>query len=203
MKVRISKGLLAAVLVAIAASVLIPYTLATVVFVYNSQVTLQPTTPLVFLQGPDGPQVNLVISNKTNPQITMTIPITNSSETYVSQPIEFTVNAISYGSTGASQYTLYVVACSYSTPSLANEIELFIYPTTSTPPSSPTITLQFTSSGCSASGSITVSAGTTYYIDVAVVPALPIQHGASQATVTIYFGLYYPTSASTPTINSP
>ena len=176
----------------LAAALAVPIAAANVIFVYQAQVTVKPVTPVVFLAGPDYSAVGLSLSNKTSPQVTLTIPITNSSETYVYQALEVKVNA--------GSPNLYVDSCSYSGPALTS-VELIVYPTTGSP-SSPTGTITITpGTSCAVSGSnsIPLTAGSTYYIDFLVEPTLPISHGAGQGTLTIYFGLTNESAVTVPT----
>jgi hypothetical protein len=186
---RIGKLALVAGILAIALAV--PIAAANVIFVYQAQATVKPVTPVVWLQGPDYSAVGLSLSNKTSPQVTLTIPITNSSETYVYQALEVKVNA--------GSPTLYVDSCSYSGPALTS-VELIVYPTTGSP-SSPTGTITITpsSTGCTASGTVSLTAGQTYYVDFQVEPTLPIPYGASSGTLTIYFGLTNESAVTVPT----
>ncbi|NAZ32318.1 MAG: hypothetical protein GU352_06375 [Acidilobus sp.] len=187
---RIGKLALVAGILAIALAV--PMAAANVIFVYQAQVTVKPVTPVVWLPGPDASAVSLSLTNKTSPQISLTIPITNSSETYVYQALEVKVNA--------GSPNLYVDYCSYSGPALTS-VELIVYPTTGSP-SSPTGTITITpstSSGCTASGTVSLTAGNTYYVDFQVEPTLPIPNGASSGTLTIYFGLTNESAVIVPT----
>jgi len=185
---RIGKLALVAGILAIALAV--PMAAANVIFVYQAQVTVKPVTPVVWLPGPDANYVSLSLTNKTSPQISLTIPITNSSETYVYQALEVKVNA--------GSPNLYVDSCSYSGPALTS-VKLIVYPTTGSP-SSPTGTITINpSSGCTASDTVSLTAGNTYYIDFLVQPSLPIPNGASSGTLTIYFGLTNESAATVPT----
>ncbi|NAZ31893.1 MAG: hypothetical protein GU352_04210 [Acidilobus sp.] len=179
---RVGKLALVAGILAIALAV--PIATAHLIFVYEAQVTVQPVTPVVWLYGnsEEVSAVKLSLTNKTSPQISLTIPITNSSETYVYQALEVKVNA-------GSPY-LYVDSCSYSGPALT-AVNIIVYPTTASP-SSPAGTIAITpstSSGCTASGYVQLTAGTTYYVDFQVEPTLPIPYGASSGTLTINFAL--------------
>jgi len=177
---RIGKLVLVAGILAIALAV--PMAVANVIYLYKAQVNVMPVTPIVWLYGPDHSNVGLSLSN-TSPQVTLTIPITNSSETYVYQALEVKVNSVWTG-----PWYLYVDSCTYSGPTLTS-VELIVYPTTGSP-SSPTGTITITpGTSCSFSGSVELSAGTTYYIDFVVEPSLPIPHSAGSGTLTIYFGL--------------
>jgi len=168
----------------LAAALAVPIAAANVIFVYQAQVTVKPVTPVVFLKGPDASAVSLSLTNKTSPQVTLTIPITNSSETYVYQALAVKVNA--------GSPTLYVDSCSYSGLNLLTSVKLMVYQTSGSP-SSPTGTIIIipsnTSCTVSGSNSIPLTAGNTYYIDFLVKPSLPIPYGASPGTLTIYFGL--------------
>ncbi|MCI4460270.1 MAG: hypothetical protein JHC13_05185 [Acidilobus sp.] len=188
---RIGKLALVAGILAIALAV--PIAAAHVIFVYQAQVTVKPVTPVVWLPGPDANYVSLSLTNKTSPQISLTIPITNSSETYVYQALKVEVIA--------SSLNLYVDSCSYSGPALTS-VKLIVYPATeSGSPSSPagTITINNPSSGCTASGTVSLTAGNTYYIDFLVQPSLPIPNGVSSGTLTIYFGLTSENAVTVPT----
>ncbi len=185
---RIGKLALVAGILAIALAV--PMAAANVIFVYQAQVTVKPVTPVVWLYGPDANYVSLSLINSSSPQVTLTIPITNSSETYVYQALEVKVNA--------GSPNLYVDSCSYSGPGLAS-VQLIVYPTTGSP-SSPTGTITITpGTPCTASGTVSLTAGNTYYIDFQVQPSLPIPNGASSGTLTIYFGLTNESAVTVPT----
>jgi len=185
---RIGKLALVAGILAIALAV--PIAAAHVIFVYQALVTVKPVTPIVFLKGPDYGAAGLSLSNRTSPQVRLTIPITNSSETYVYQALEVKVNA--------GSPTLYVDSCYYSGPALTS-VELIVYPTKGSP-SSPTGRITITpGASCKSSGTVSLAAGRTYYIDFLVEPTLPIPHGAGQGILTIYFGL----SNQTPTVTVP
>ncbi len=185
---KIGKLALVAGILAIALAV--PIAAANVIFVYQAQVTVKPVTPIVFLAGPDYSAVGLSLSNKTSLQVTLTIPITNSSETYVYQALEVKVNA--------GSPNLYVDSCSYSGPALTS-VKLIVYPTTGSP-SSPAGTITITpGTSCTASGTVSLTSGNTYYIDFLVRPSLPIPNGASSGTLTIYFGLTNESAVTVPT----
>jgi len=178
---RIGRLALVAGILAIALAV--PIATAHLIFLYQAQVTVKPVTPIVWLNGTSSEvkAVNLKLSNTTPPQISLTIPVTNSSGTYVYQALEVKDVA-------GSPY-LYVASCSYTPGPNLTSVELIVYPTTGSP-SSPSGTITITpSSSCTASGSVQLTAGTTYYIDFLVQPSLPIKNGASSGTLTIYFGL--------------
>jgi len=189
---RIGKLALVAGILAIALAV--PIAAANVIFVYQAQVTVKPVTPVVFLAGPDAKYVGLSLSNKSNSQVTLTIPVTNSSETYIYQALEVKVNA--------GSPNLYVDSCSYSGPNLLTSVELIVYLTAGSP-SSPigTITIIPSNTSCAVSGSnsIPLTAGNTYYIDFLVQPSLPIPNGARSGTLTIYFGLTNESAQPVPT----
>jgi hypothetical protein len=193
---RIGKLALVAGILAIALAV--PIATAHLIFLYQAQVTLNPETPVVWLYGnsQEVSAVKLKLYNTSNPQITLTIPVTNSSETYVYQALELKVNA--------GYPTLYVDSCSYSysgssqTQYNLRYVEVIVYPISATP-SSGTIINITSFSPCTATGSVSLTAGNTYYVDFLVAPWLPIPNGAGQATLTIYFGL----SNQTPTVTVP
>jgi hypothetical protein len=178
---RVGKLALVAGILALALAV--PIATAHLIFVYEAQATVNPWTPVVWLYGNSAEvgAVNLTLTNRTSPQISLTIPITNSSETYVYQALEIKANV-------GSPY-LYVANCSYTGPALTS-VELIVYPTTGSP-TSPTgkISITPSSTSCSANGYVELTAGTTYYVDFVVQPLLPIPYGASSGTLTIYFGL--------------
>ena len=183
---RIGRLALVAGILAIALAV--PIAAASVIFVYQASVTVKPVTPIVWMNGsPDEVRaVHLKLTNSSNPQISLTIPITNSSGTYVYQALE--VEAI------AGSPTLYVDSCSYSysgspstQPSL-NYVEVIVYPTSASPSSGNIINITGFSP-CKAKGYVTLTAGTTYYVDFLVKPSLPIPYGTSSGILTIYFGV--------------
>ena len=196
---RIGKLALVAGILAIALAV--PIAAANVIYLYKAQVNVNPVTPIVWLYGPDYSNVGLSLTNKSSPQVTLTIPITNSSETYVYQALEVKVNTVWSGS---GPWYLYVDSCSYSGPTLKS-VELIVYPATaattgSSPPSNPTGTITITnpsSSECTAPGYVQLTAGNTYYIDFLVQPSLPIS--TSSGTLTIYFGLSNESAVIVPT----
>ncbi len=195
MRLGTGNRLLVVVAAALVAAVAIPYALATVVFVYQSQVTVTPVTPVVFLKGPDYKEVQLKITNNTNPQITMTLPVTNSSYVYVYQPLVISARSLP----GVTSYTLYVLSCTNSTPIPATKISLYIYSTSySSPTSPPSINLTLSNSGCSVSnGFSSLTPGTSYYVDIKVTPVLPIPPGSTGGTLTIDFGVSNGTVTST------
>jgi hypothetical protein len=198
---RVGKLALVAGILAIALAV--PIATAHLIYVYEAYVTLKPQTPVVWLPGPEASEVSLSLTNKTNVQIQMTVPITNSSETYVYQALELKVNA--------GSPTLYVDSCSYTysgpppTAYSLTSVEIIVYPTTASP-SSPLGTISITppsatsppGTPCTTSGSVTLTPG-TYYVDFKIEPTLPIPYGAGSATLTIDFGL----SNQTPTVTVP
>ena len=180
---RIGKLALVAGILALALAV--PIATAHLIYVYEAQVTVQPVTPLLWLNGTSSEvsAVNLELTNKSNPQISLDIPITNSTETYVYQALR--VEAL------ASSPYLYVANCSYSGPNLTS-VELIVYaPTLGQSPTSPAgkITITPSSTSCTSSGSVQLAAGTIYYVDFAVQPSLPIPYGASSGTLTLYIGV--------------
>jgi hypothetical protein len=184
-------GRLALVAGILAMALAVPIAAAHLIFLYQASVTVQPWTPVVWLNGTstEVQAVKLKLSN-TSPQISLTIPVTNSSGTYIQQALE--VKAIV-----GSPY-LYVANCSYTPGPTLTQVKLIVYPTTGSP-STPTGTITITpsASGCTATGSVQLTAGTTYYVDFLVKPSLPIPNGASSGTLTIYFGL---TNQSSPTL---
>jgi len=192
---RVGKLALVAGILAIALAV--PIAAANVIFVYQAQVNVNPVTPIVFLAGPDASYVSLTVTNNSSPQISLTIPVTNSTETYVYQALEVTVNTVWTG-----PWYLYVDSCSYSGGPELSLVELRVYPTSGSP-STPigTITIYPSAgSGCTATGSVTLTAGYTYYIDFLVQPSLPIKNGVGPGTLTIYFGLSNESTSTAVTI---
>jgi hypothetical protein len=194
-------GKLAFVAGILAIALAVPIATAHLIFVYEAQATVKPWTPVVFQEGPDATAVSLSVTNSNNPQISLTIPVTNSSETYIYQALEVTVNA-------GSPY-LYVDSCSYSysgssSTSYAFTLNIIVYPTTGSP-SSPagTITITASTSSCTPNGYVQLTTGTTYYVDFQVVPWLPIKYGASSGTLTIYFGLTNQSVTPTPSVPVP
>jgi hypothetical protein len=192
---RVGKLALVAGILAIALAV--PIATANLIYIYEAYVTIKPVTPVVWLNGTSDEvkAVNLKLSNTSDVQISLTIPVTNSSETYVYQALELKVNGV--GST-----YLYVDSCSYS-PSSAptlSSVEIIVYPTGGSPTSpTGTITITPSTSSCSPGNSyIQLTAGQTYYVDFKVEPLLPIKYGATSGTLTIDFGLTNQSVAPTP-----
>jgi len=176
-------GKLALVVGILAIALAVPIAAANVIYLYKAQVNVMPVTPIVWLPGPDASNVGLSLTNNTSPQVSLTIPITNSSGTYVYQALEVKVNTVWSG-----PWYLYVDSCSYTGPTLTS-VELIVYPTSGSP-SSPTGTITITpGTSCTASGAVQLTAGNTYYVDFLVKPYLPIPNGASSGTLKIYFGL--------------
>jgi len=179
-------GRLALVAGILAIALAVPIATAHLIFVYQANITVKPVTlPVVWLYGisSEVQAVNLTLTNKSNPQISLTIPVTNSSGTYVAQALE--VKAIV-----GSPY-LYVASCSYTPGPTLNSVEVIVYPTSGSA-SSPTGTITITpsASGCTTNGqAVQLTAGTTYYVDFLVKPSLPIPYGTSSGTLTIYFGV--------------
>ena len=193
---RIGKLALVAGILAIALAV--PMAAANVIFVYQAKVNVMPVTPIVWLPGPDASYVSLSLTNSSSPQISLTIPVTNSSETYVYQALKVKVNSVWSG-----PWYLYVNACSYTPGPLLTSVKLIVYSTTGSP-TSPTGTITITpSTTCTASGSVTLTAGQTYYVDFQVEPSLPIKYGTSSGTLTIDFGLSNESSSTTVTVPYP
>jgi len=178
---RIGRLTLVAGILAIALAV--PIAAAHVVFVYEAYVTVKPVTPVVWLYGnsQEVSAVKLSLTNKTDQQITLTIPVTNSSETYVYQALELKVNA-------GSPY-LSVSYCSYTPGPPLTSVNIVVYPITGSP-NSPVGTITITPSPtCQPSGYVPLTSGQTYYVDFQVEPLLPIPNGASSGTLTINFAL--------------
>ena len=188
------------VVLAAAALVAIPMTVAHVIYVYQSQVNFNATAaPVVWEAGPNAGAVSLTVTNKSSVIVSMAIPVTNATEIYVYQPLELVVNN--------GPKNLYVDECSYSTPSsyswAPTSVELIVYPTTGSP-MSPTGTITITpstSGGCTASGSVSLTSG-SYYIDVEVLPSLPAPHvtpGTTVGTLTLYLSVTGGSPVSVPT----
>jgi hypothetical protein len=180
---RVGKLALVAGILALALAV--PIAAAHLIFLYQAQVTVQPWTPVVWLYGnsDEVQAVNLKLNNKTSPQISLTIPVTNSSYTYVTQALELKVNGV------GSPY-LSVANCSYTPGPTLTQVELIVYPVGTTPSITSADTINITGfSPCTVSGSVELTAGTTYYVDFLVEPSLPIPYGASSGTLIIYFSL--------------
>jgi len=189
-------GKLALVAGILAIALAVPLAAANVIYVYETQATVKPVTPVVFLTGPDASAVSLSVTNGSNPQVTLTIPVTNSSETYVYQALEIKVNTVWTG-----PWYLYVDSCYYTPGPTLSSVEIKVYSITGTPPtgSTDTITITPSATSCTATGYVTLTAGSTYYIDFLVKPSLPIKYGTSSGLLTIYFGLSNESVATVPT----
>ena len=177
-------GRLALVAGILAMALAVPIAAAHLIFLYQAQVTVQPVTPVVWLPGSSSEvsAVKLSLTNKTSPQISLTIPVTNSSYTYVTQALEVKVNA-------GSPY-LSVANCSYTPGPTLTSVTLIVYPVGTTPSITSADTINITSfSPCTVAGSVELTAGNTYYVDFLIEPSLPIPYGATSGTLTIYFSL--------------
>jgi len=178
-------GRLALVAGILAMALAVPIAAAHLIFLYQAQVTVNPWTPVVWLPGSSSEvsAVKLSLTNKTSPQISLTIPVTNSSYTYVTQALEVKVNGV------GSPY-LSVANCSYTSGPTLTKVELIVYPVGTSPSITSADTINITGfSPCKVSGSVELTAGTTYYVDFLVEPSLPISHSATSGTLTIYFSL--------------
>ncbi|NAZ31582.1 MAG: hypothetical protein GU352_02605 [Acidilobus sp.] len=198
---RIGKLALVAGILAIALAV--PIAAANVIYLYQATVNMPSALPVYFKPGPDASEVNLQLQNITNGKVgtpgtivTLTVPVTNATEIYVYHALELVVNSPpSYLTT---PLTLYVNYCSYSGNTAFNNITLVIYPTSGTPSFAPGNIIELTpsSTGCSATYTVpvTLTPGTTYYVDFAIFPSKAAPVG-STATLTILFGFSYGSSA--------
>lgn len=182
------------VVLAAAALLAIPMTVAHVIYVYQSQVKFNATTPVVWEAGPNAGAVSLTVTNTSSVIVSMAIPVTNATEIYVYQPLELVVNS--------GPQNLYVDTCSYTGSWAPYSVELIVYPTTGSPLSpTGTITITPSSSACSASGSVTLASG-SYYIDVEVTPILPAPHatpGTTVGTLTLYLSVTGGSPVTVPT----
>lgn len=196
-------GALALAAVALAAVLAASVSLAHVIYVYQAGVNFAAQTPVIWLAGPDAKQVQLTLTNKSNPVVSLTIPTTNATEIYVYQALELQVNS----AFGTSTPYLYVDSCSFSTTSglALKNVTIIVYPTTGSP-FSPTgeIVIYPSTSSCPVSNtysSVALSPGTTYYVDFEVFPALPVPHasaGTSLGTLAVYFSVGNGTTTTVP-----
>ena len=189
---------LALAAVALAAVLAASVGLAHVIYVYQAGVNFAAQTPVVWLKGPDASDVQLSITNNSNPIVSLTIPATNATEIYVYQALELQVNSVF----GTSTPYLYVDSCAFTGSVSFKNVTILVYPITGSP-SSPagTIVITPSSSGCSASGSAALTPGAAYYIDFEVFPALPVPHataGTSIGTLDVYFSVGNGTTAAVP-----
>jgi len=187
---RIGKLALVAGILAIALAV--PIAAANVIYLYVANTNMKLVQPFVnFTKGPDSSEVGLTLSN-TSPQITLTVPVTNATEIYVYQAL--IVNVSTPPSPLSGSPTLYVEYCEYSGDLSFNNITLVVYPVTGNTGSAQEIVITPSPTGCSATGSVTLTPG-SYYIDFAIYPAHPINRGpvslATPGTLQIVFGFSY------------
>jgi len=192
---RIGKLALVAGILAIALAV--PIAAANVIYLYVAHTNMNLVKPFVnFTKGPDSSEVGLTLSN-TSPQITLTVPVTNATEIYVYQAL--IVNVSTPPSPLSGSPTLYVEYCTYSGSPSFNNITLVVYPVSGNtgkpvPSTAQTIVITPSTSSCSATGSVTLTAS-SYYIDFAIYPAQPIYKGpvssATPGTLQIVFGFSY------------
>jgi hypothetical protein len=187
---RIGKLALVAGILAIALAV--PIAAANVIYLYVANTNMKLVQPFVnFTKGPDSSEVGLTLSNKS-PQITLTVPVTNATEIYVYQALEVEVSTPQSPLSGSP--TLYVEYCEYSGDLSFNNITLVVYPVTGNTGSAQEIVITPSPTGCSATGSVTLTPG-SYYIDFAIYPGQPIYRGpansATPGTLQIVFGFSY------------
>jgi hypothetical protein len=193
---RIGKLALMAGILAIALAV--PIAAANVIYLYNAQVSMPSALPVYFKPGPDASEVGLQLSNTTKGTagasgtlVTLTVPVTNATEIYVYHALELVVNSPS--APLATPLKLYVNYCSYSGSTTFNNITLVIYSSTTGTPSftsSEEIVLTPSINSCSATGSVSLTPGNTYYVDFAIFPSQAAPVG-STATLSILFGFGY------------
>jgi hypothetical protein len=195
---RIGKLALVAGILAIALAV--PIAAANVIYLYHAQVSMPSALPVYFQPGPDASEVSLQLYNVTSGKagtpgtlVTLTVPVTNATEIYVYHALELVVT--SPPSPLATPLTLYVNYCSYSGSTTFNNITLVIYSTSGTPSftSGEEIELTPSSTGCSATYTVSLTPG-TYYVDFAIFPSQAAPVG-STATLSILFGFSYGSSA--------
>jgi hypothetical protein len=123
--------------------------------------------------------------------------VTNATEIYVYQAL--IVNVSTPPSPLSGSPTLYVEYCTYSGSPSFNNITLVVYPVSGNtgkpvPSTAQTIVITPSATGCSASGSVTLTSS-SYYIDFAIYPTQPIYKGpvssATPGTLQIVFGFSY------------
>ena len=200
---RIGKVALVAGILAIALAV--PIAAANVIYLYKATVNMPSALPVYFQPGPDAQEVSLQLTNITSGKagtlgtiVTLTVPVTNATEIYVYHALELVVN--SPPTPSATSVTLYVNYCSYSGSTELNNITIVIYPTSGSPsftPGTPGNVIKLTPSitgSCSASYTVSLTPGTTYYVDFAIFPVKAASVG-STATLNILFGFSYGSSA--------
>jgi hypothetical protein len=196
MKSYLKVAMLASLLaVALAA----PMAAAHIIFVYKEQVNFNVVTPVIFKPGPEAKAVQLSLYNVTGKTgqsgafIQLTIPVTNATYEYVYQALELYVN----NAFGQGTPELSVASCSYTTsatsPVTLISVTLVVYPSGS-PSQEQNITITPSTSACTASGTVNLTQGTTYYVDFNVVPAVPVPYGSS-GTLTLYLEVENVTSS--------
>ena len=190
-------GALALAAIALASVLAASVGLAHITYVYNAVVNFATpvnySAPVVWLAGSNANQVHLSLTNKSNPVVTLTIPVTNATEIYVYQALELKVNK----AFGTNTPYLNVTSCSFTATvsgfSIKN-VTIVVYPTTGSPTSpTGTIVLYPSTTGCTVSStynSVALQQGQTYYVDFEVFPALPVPYaaaGTSLGSLTLYF----------------
>lgn len=194
LKVAMLASLLAVALAA-------PMAAAHIIFVYKEQVNFNAVTPVLFKPGPEAKAVQLSLYNVTGKTgqsgafIQLTIPVTNATYEYVYQALELYVN----NAFGQGTPELSVASCSYTSsatsPVTLTNVTLVVYPTTGSSPSQgQNITIIPSTSACTASGTATLTQGTTYYVDFKVFPAKPVPYSGS-GTLTLYLEVENVTSS--------
>ncbi len=183
------------VMALMALAVVATVVLADVVFVYQGVINVSTTSPpLTFSTGPNAGPTNTAAApyitfTGTNTGFTVSLTVTNSSAVYYYEAGNLTVNT--------AGYLYYNSATTGGTTSMVNTLIIYIQnPTTG----ANVCTFTVISNGAVQTGPSTscpLSAGTTYYVSLKVVPNTPVTSGQTE-TITVNFGYNVISSTSVP-----
>jgi len=167
--------------------------LADVIFVYTGTIyAYNIRSPLIFDSGPNAPPASsaaapYVSFSQTGTGFTVNLAITNASAIYYYEVGQLTVTANGF---------LYVNSISYTGSAGINILYIYIVPISGGPGCTITLTYSSNSGSYSGSGTCSLNAGATYYINIKVVPntplpassALSISGASSYESITVNFG---------------
>ena len=145
--------------------------LADVIFVYTGTINAYNIrSPLIFDSGPNAPPTSsaaapYVSFSQTNTGFTVNLAITNASAIYYYEVGQLTVTAGGF---------LYVNSISYTGSAGINILYIYIVPISGGPGCTITLTYSSNSGSYSGSGTCSLNAGATYYINIEVVPNTPL-----------------------------
>jgi len=159
--------------------------LADVIFVYKGTIYASNIrSPLIFDSGPNAAPASsaaapYVYFSQTGTGFTVSLAITNASAIYYYEVGQLTVTANGF---------LYVNSISYTGNAGINILYIYIVPISGGPGCTITLTYSSNSGSYSGSGTCSLNAGVTYYINIEVVPntSLPPSSVSSISVASLY-----------------